>query len=139
MLTNFPPQLHTNDLTGPIPVELCALSQLTNLNLYTSHLTGPIPRCLGNLSQLTDLELGLNDLTGTIPVELCRSTGWARASTTCPTRGRCRPASRRTHPLTALVAPASGLTGALPQAWHLPNLGQLILSDNQITGALPST
>ena len=41
--------------------------------------------------------------------------------------------------LTALIASASGLTGALPQAWHLPNLGQLILSDNQITGALPST
>ena len=52
-----PTQLHTNDFTGPIPVELCALSQLTILNLYTNHLTGPIPCCLGNLSQLQILEV----------------------------------------------------------------------------------
>ena len=52
MLTKFLPQLNNNDFTGPVPVELCALSQLTRLNLGDNHLTGPIPRCLGNLSQL---------------------------------------------------------------------------------------
>ena len=52
-----PPQLDDNDFTGPVPVELCALSQLTELYLYTNHLTGPIPRCLGNLSQLQWLEV----------------------------------------------------------------------------------
>ena len=55
MLTNCPPQLQINDFTGPVPVELCALSQLTILNLYDIHVTGPIPRCLGNLSQLHKL------------------------------------------------------------------------------------
>ena len=57
MLTNFPPQLDNNDFTGPVPVELCALSQLIYLSLYTNHLTGPIPRCLGNLSQLQVLQV----------------------------------------------------------------------------------
>ena len=53
----FLPQLQHNDFTGPVPVELCALSQLTSLNLYTNRLTGPIPRCLGDLSQLQWLQV----------------------------------------------------------------------------------
>ena len=57
MITNFPPQLDRNDFTGPVPVELCALSQLTYLYLYDNHLTGSIPRCLGNLSQLQRLQV----------------------------------------------------------------------------------
>ena len=52
-----PPQLEINDFTGPVPVELCALSQLTDLYLYDNRLTGPIPRCLGNLFQLQWLQV----------------------------------------------------------------------------------
>ena len=51
------PQLHNNDLTGPVPVELCPLNQLTYLFLYDNHLTGPIPRCLGDLSELQWLDV----------------------------------------------------------------------------------
>ena len=47
-----PPQLEENDLTGPVPVELCALSQLTKLNLYTNHLTRPIPHRHSDVSRL---------------------------------------------------------------------------------------
>ena len=57
LLTNFLPQLSENDFTGPVPVQLCALSQLTDLQLSGNHLTGQIPRCLGNLSQLRRLQV----------------------------------------------------------------------------------
>ena len=52
-----PTQLSSNDFTGPVPIELCALSQLILLELDTNRLTGPIPRCLGNLSQLQQLQV----------------------------------------------------------------------------------
>ena len=122
--------LQRNDLTGPIPVELCALSQLTRLYLGENRLTGPIPRCVGNLFQLQQLWLGTNDLTGPIPVELCALHQLELLYLDdLPYIAWTMPPCFATNltSLTALVAPASGLTGALPPAWHLPKLEQLIL------------
>ena len=62
--------LRSNGLTGPIPVELGNLANLTDLRLGYNGLTGPIPVELGNLANLTWLDLANSGLTGPIPVEL---------------------------------------------------------------------
>ena len=59
--------LHTNNLTGPIPSALGDLSNLVSLNLHTNNLTGPIPPALGDLSSLRNLDLNSNNLTGPLP------------------------------------------------------------------------
>ena len=54
--------LHENQLTGPIPVSLGALTSLQLLWLANNALTGPIPASLGNLIELQELKLYGNDV-----------------------------------------------------------------------------
>ena len=62
--------LPNNQLSGPIPPELGALSNLLVLTLSSNQLTGEIPMELGNLISLEVLSLSSNQLTGEIPTEL---------------------------------------------------------------------
>ena len=62
--------LSNENLSGSIPPELGALSELTHLNLSSNSLTGDIPRELGGLSNLQEIRLSGNSLTGCIPVAL---------------------------------------------------------------------
>lgn len=57
-------------MTGEIPRELGALSNLESLDLSGNDLTGGIPPELGALSSLESLDLSSNDLSGAIPPEL---------------------------------------------------------------------
>ncbi len=57
-------------LTGSIPQELGSLSSLFILDLDSDQLSGPIPPELGNLWNLQMLFLGSNQLSGSIPSEL---------------------------------------------------------------------
>ncbi|KAG8643670.1 hypothetical protein MANES_11G060044v8 [Manihot esculenta] len=57
-------------VTGEIPYELGALSEIHELNLSHNQLTGSIPRSFSNLSQIESLDLSYNILSGQIPVEL---------------------------------------------------------------------
>ena len=59
-----------NNLTGAIPPELGALSELRILRLTDNGLSGPIPAELGRLGNLQGLYLSHNALTGPIPAEL---------------------------------------------------------------------
>ena len=59
-----------NQLTGSIPTELGALTNLESLSLGSNPLTGTIPRELGALTNLRSLSLSRSGLTGTIPAEL---------------------------------------------------------------------
>ena len=59
--------LHVNNLTGPIPPELGALTNLDDLRLNSNNLTGSIPPELGSLTNLTGLWAAYNNLTGPLP------------------------------------------------------------------------
>ncbi|KAF5468455.1 hypothetical protein F2P56_012605 [Juglans regia] len=57
-----------NRLTGEIPHLICNLSLITMLDLSSNNLSGNLPQCLGNLSaSLKKLDLQNNSFHGTIP------------------------------------------------------------------------
>ncbi|CAN0321722.1 unnamed protein product, partial [Ectocarpus fasciculatus] len=62
--------LNKNNLQGPIPEELGALTELKEVWLNKNQLTGHIPPQIGNLRALEHLHLGENKLDGPIPPEL---------------------------------------------------------------------
>ena len=112
--TDTPP-LAQEGLTGLIPPELGALSELRTLNLSGNSLTGPIPPQLGRLVELETLDLGLNGLTGQIPPELGRLAQ-----------------------LEGLYLSDNSLTGSIPlELADLPNLQELSLTRNDLTGPIP--
>ncbi|KAM7500823.1 hypothetical protein LguiA_025237 [Lonicera macranthoides] len=60
--------LSGNQLTGPIPVTLSSLGQLTDLDLSGNGLSGQLPPSMGNLLSLNTLHLQDNLLTGTLDI-----------------------------------------------------------------------
>ena len=106
-----------NGLSGPIPVELGALTNLVRLALWDNQLSGPIPPQLGNLTNLTDLALWGNRLSGPILPQLGSLTN-----------------------LTDLALGDNELSGPVPDSLGgLANLEQLYLSSNELSGPIPSS
>jgi hypothetical protein len=68
-------ELLSNNLSGPLPADIAALSELHTLNLFDNFLSGSIPTALGSMPALTTIDLGLNLLEGQIPFPLTASTG----------------------------------------------------------------
>ena len=107
--------LHSNQLTGPIPHQLGALTNLQGLWLYGNRLVGPIPSQLGALTELKELSLRDNQLSGTIPHQLGALTN-----------------------LQGLWLYSNQLTGPIPSDLAaLTKLRELSLHDNQLTGTIP--
>lgn len=105
-----------NNLEGPIPQELGNLVNMKRLYLEYNNLTGSIPPSLANLSQLTLIGLTNNQLSGTIPPELGNLVN-----------------------LESLSFGSNNLTGTIPSSFA--NLGLLTffqLSNNELTGPIPS-
>ena len=113
--------LGSNELTGPIPAELGDLTNLLTLALAGNlsrpgALTGPIPAELGDLTNLQTLDLGYNRLTGPIPAELGDLTN-----------------------LQVLNLGSNELTAAIPaELGDLTNLQTLDLGYNRLTGPIPA-
>lgn len=107
--------LHSNNLSGNIPIALSYLPNLVEIWLYNNGLTGSIPPELGNLSNLEYLVLDWNQLTGSIPPELGNISN-----------------------LYGLDLSDNQLTGSIPpKLGYLSNLNWLDLHSNQLTGSIP--
>ena len=108
--------LDNNELTGPIPAELGALTNLVSLDVRSNQLTGTIPGGLGELTNLEWLVLHNNQLTGPIPAELGSLSR-----------------------LEQLWLSNNQLIGSIPgELGALTNLESLSLSNNQLTGPIPA-
>jgi hypothetical protein len=103
--------LNANNMTGMLPDMVVHLTSLQTLYLSNNSITGAIPSGLRNLTSLDDLDLSLNHLTGQIPV-LPRS-------------------------LTGLAISMNSLSGPLPLDFGAPNLTELSLFSNYLTGNVP--
>ncbi|XP_075476475.1 LOW QUALITY PROTEIN: uncharacterized protein LOC142517870 [Primulina tabacum] len=65
--------LFMNRLHGPIPGFVADYPELETLAIWMNNFTGVIPTNLGQNQRLQDLDLSSNKLTGTIPKDLCFS------------------------------------------------------------------
>ena len=117
MLDLFVLDLSWSQLTGEIPVSICNMPQLRNLNLAGNKLTGNIPSEIGNLSNLESCYLCNNQLTGGIPETFGNLSN-----------------------LKYCYLYANQLTGSIPETFgNLSNLEFCYLYDNQLTGTVPET
>ncbi len=108
--------LADNDLSGSIPQELCNLQNLQTLMLSNNNLSGSIPEQIGNLSKLYELHLGRNQLSGSIPTSLGSLEN-----------------------LHGLHLTGNQLSGSIPSALgNLANLRKLSAASNQLSGTIPT-
>ena len=131
--------LSHNGLSGTIPSELGALTNLKELSLAGNELRGAIPLELGNLTNLEWLFLGDNQLSGTIPSELSNLINlewlnlWGnQLSGTIPSE-----LGNLTN-LTSLDLSGNELGGTIPsELSNLAHLTSLDLSGNELGGTIP--
>ena len=108
--------LHSDNLTGPLPASISNLTNLVHLDLYINNLNGSIPSSIGSLTKLQRFDVGTNQLTGSIPTQLGGLTA-----------------------MTYLDLDSNQLTGAIPSGLgNLTKLDFLDLDGNQLTGSIPS-
>ena len=109
--------LSDNGLNSAIPVELTSLIDLAVLKLNNNQLSGNIPDDIGNLTELSNLRLDKNLLEGNIPISICSLTE-----------------------LTYLNLSHNKLVGNIPSGINaLTNLYWLSLSNNLLSGNIPSS
>ena len=123
-------------LSGRIPTELCALTNLQDLALQGNQLSGTIPSCLGNMKSLDVVFLAGNGLTGSIPLELCQLTVLRSLLLTLNSLNGTIPSCFGTLPLEVLEVGHNLLTGQVPN--EIENLaGTMVIfsaDDNMLSG-----
>jgi Leucine-rich repeat (LRR) protein len=119
--------IYGNSLTGTLPVDLSGMTALTDFLGDHNMFSGPLPSSLGLLPNLQQLSMSSNRLSGTIPPAISVATT-----------------------LQLFNVEANLLTGSIPaqlfasdstrtQDFDLPLMSAVKLSDNRLTGSLPTT
>ena len=107
--------LSYNSLSGPLPSEVGAMTDLNQLILSGNQLSGQIPNSIGNCIVLEKLLLDKNSFEGSIPQSLRNMKG-----------------------LTVLNLTMNNLSGGIPDAiGNIGALQQLYLAHNNLSGPIP--
>ncbi|CAI0375163.1 unnamed protein product [Linum tenue] len=136
--------LSSNKLTGTIPPDLCSSNQLRILILFKNFLFGPIPDGLGSCYSLSRVRLGQNYLNGSIPsgfiyLPLLNLAEFQNnyLSGTLSENGN---SSSKPEKLGQLDLSNNQLSGPLPSSLsNFSSLQILLLSGNNFSGSIPST
>ncbi|XP_008787754.2 leucine-rich repeat receptor-like serine/threonine-protein kinase BAM1 [Phoenix dactylifera] len=156
--------LFRNKLYGAIPDFVGDLPQLEVLQLWENNFTGEIPRRLGTNGRLQLLDLSSNKLTGSLPPDLCSgdklqtliALGNFLFGSIPESLGRCKSLSRirlgenyltgsipiglfSLRNLVQVELQDNLLNGSFPEKASSPTLGQISLSNNRLSAALPSS
>ncbi|KAK9670120.1 hypothetical protein RND81_13G179100 [Saponaria officinalis] len=133
--------LFRNKLHGAIPDFVGDLPALEVLQLWENNFTGSIPQRLGTNGNLQFLDLSSNKLTGRLPENLCNGNKLKTLITLGnflfgqipEDLGKCESLSR-------IRMGENFLNGSIPTGlFGLPKLTQVELQDNLLTGGFPDT
>lgn len=143
--------LSLNIFDSPLPASIVNLSEIRIIDFTRSRITGPIPATIGAMQNLEILKLGTNSLTGEIPVG---ETGITRLinlqelelhenalSSRLPFAmgGLFNLRVFRVNANVRTDVENSGIIGMLPPSLGgLRNLEEFVVSNNLMTGALPT-
>ncbi|KAE8706998.1 Leucine-rich repeat receptor-like serine/threonine-protein kinase BAM1 [Hibiscus syriacus] len=133
--------LFRNKLHGQIPEFIGELPELEVLQLWENNFTESIPQKLGSNKKLQVLDLSSNKLTGTLPPDMCSGNTLQTLITLGnflfgpipESLGKCESLSR-------IRMGENYLNGSIPKGLlGLPQLTQVELQDNYLTGEFPVT
>lgn len=132
--------LFRNQLYGEIPSFIGDLPQLEVLQLWGNNFTGSMPIQLGRTGKLQQLDLSSNRLTGRLPPDLCFgdrlqtliALSNALFGPIPESLGKCQSLNR-------VRLGENYLNGSIPSGlFGLPNLVQVELQDNYLVGQFPA-
>ncbi|ORY46003.1 RNI-like protein [Rhizoclosmatium globosum] len=131
--------LHKNKFSGHLPSALGQLKEIVGLFLSDNEFTGPIPSVIQQLENLAILNLFENSLTGTIPLMPPRLEHLNLFSNEL--EGTIPSQLGELRFITHLNCSKNNLSGSIPHELcsGLTPLQMLKLSDNKLTGEIPST
>jgi Leucine-rich repeat (LRR) protein len=135
--------MNYNQFTGRIPTTIGQLVKLKKLFMMSNNLSGPIPAAIGKLSNLITLSLTDNAFSGSIPDEFNNLQSIEILAIEHERRNVASASSKNNRKLQNLqqsnrkLQQGFGLTGQLPSFNNLPNLKQLLLGYNSLTGSIP--
>ncbi|KAK9152302.1 hypothetical protein Syun_010611 [Stephania yunnanensis] len=135
--------LGSNQLSGDFLITVVStLRGLVNLYVPFNNITGVVPKSLTNCSQLQVLDLSSNGFNGSVPTWFCSDSSTLAkilladnllSGAVPPELGNCKN-------LKSIDLSFNKLRGSIPwQVWALPNLSNLVMWGNGITGELPET
>ncbi|KFK22758.1 hypothetical protein AALP_AAs65349U000100, partial [Arabis alpina] len=129
--------LSGNYLTGELPQTFNNCVSLENLYVAYNNISGSVPSSLTNCTNLRVLDLSSNGLTGTVPfgfspvLEKLLIANNYLSGTVPMELGLCKS-------LKMIDLSFNALTGSIPnEIWMLPNLTDLVMWANNLTGSIP--
>ncbi|KAG6714748.1 hypothetical protein I3842_05G217200 [Carya illinoinensis] len=131
-----------NEFHGAVPSTLYNCKQLQILSLYLNNFSGRLPPQIGNLTMLTQLFLGYNNLEGAIPREIGNLQNLKNLSLIHNNfEGPIPLEIFNISTIQMISMPMNRLSGHLPSniGLFLPNLHQLYLGQNQLSGPIPNS
>ncbi|KAF5828610.1 hypothetical protein DUNSADRAFT_17323 [Dunaliella salina] len=130
-------ELQANELQGTLPTEIGQVSSLRLVLLSSNKLEGTVPPDIcSNASRLSSLAIDDNNFSGLLDLTHCKKLTYvaAKGNNLAPNLDEALPE------LKSVFLEDNSLVGALPDdifANFLPNLEQLAISKNKLSGRLP--
>ncbi|KAI8829198.1 hypothetical protein BJ741DRAFT_623774 [Chytriomyces cf. hyalinus JEL632] len=124
-------------VSGSLPENIGALTELTSLRLPYQTITGFIPESIGLLAKLSTLDLGSNLLKGPLPSSIANLTTLENLSLGGNTFNSKLP-EKLPSSLTTLDIRDSGMLGTIPDYSNLVLSVSISLDVNQLEGRLPA-
>ncbi len=145
-------QLYVSDcsFSGNLPTHIGELKNLLVLDASNNYINGYIPTTIGLLSNLIQLELSNNFLSGTLPAQSLGllqkleilsivGPGTAQTTSTLDNTGVEFQNIPKRRTMIRNGKRLVGITGPLPDFSFLSKLRELHLSNNHLTGSIPSS